>query len=73
VAAVRRGGAIHAIDTMNHLFTISEMVVVSSSYWNFAVGREIGEVRKDEEGLQTMKVLGENMAWILKKIHGRKA
>ncbi len=72
VAAVRRGGVIHAFDTMNHFFSISEMYIVSSSYWNFAVGREIGEVRKDEEGMQTMKVLGENMAWILKKIHGQK-
>ncbi|MEI6437759.1 MAG: flavodoxin family protein [Candidatus Omnitrophota bacterium] len=69
VMAVRRGGATHAFDTMNHLFTISEMIIVSSSYWNFAVGREIGDVLKDEEGMQTMKVLGENMAWLLKRIH----
>lgn len=69
VLAVRRGGAIHAFDTLNHFFTISEMVVVGSNYWNFAFGREIGEVLKDQEGLQTMKVLGENMAWLLKKIH----
>ena len=73
VAAVRRGGVIHALDTMHHFFSISEMYIVSSSYWNFAVGREIGEVRRDEEGMQTMKVLGENMAWILKKINGQKA
>ncbi|MBF0386735.1 MAG: flavodoxin family protein [Candidatus Omnitrophica bacterium] len=69
VMAVRRGGAVHAFDTMNHFFSISEMVIVSSSYWNFALGREVGDVLKDEEGLQTMKVLGENMAWLLKKIH----
>ena len=71
VMAVRRGGAIHAFDTMNHFFTISEMIVVGSSYWNFAFGREIGDVTRDEEGLQTMKDLGENMAWLLKKINAR--
>jgi multimeric flavodoxin WrbA len=70
VMAVRRGGAIHAFDTMNHFFTISEMIVVGSSYWNFAFGREIGDVVKDEEGLKTMKDLGGNMAWLLKKING---
>jgi len=69
VMAVRRGGAIHAFDTMNHFFTISEMIVVGSSYWNFAFGREVGDVNQDEEGLQTMKVLGENMAWLLKKVN----
>ena len=68
VIAVRRGGAIHAFDTINHFFTISEMIVVGSSYWNFAFGRDIGEVAGDKEGLQTMKVLGENMAWLLKKV-----
>ena len=68
VVAVRRGGALHAFDTMNHFFTISQMYVVGSCYWNFAFGREIGEVLKDEEGMKTMQVLGENMAWILKKI-----
>jgi len=70
VMAVRRGGAIHAFDTMNHFFTISEMIVVGSSYWNFAFGRDIGDVNKDEEGMQTMKDLGENMAWLLKKVNG---
>ena len=68
VLAVRRGGAIHAFDTINHFFTISQMVVVGSCYWNFDFGREIGEVKNDEEGLRTMKILGENMAWLLKKI-----
>ena len=69
VAAVRRGGAIHALDTINHFFGISEMMTVGSSYWNFAFCREIGEVLKDEEGMNTMKVLGEIMAWLIKKIH----
>ena len=66
----RRGGAIHAFDTMNHFFLSGQMIVPGSSYWNFAVGRDIGEVEKDEEGVLTMKQLGQNMAWTLKKLHG---
>ena len=69
VVAVRRGGAIHAFDTMNHFFFISEMIVPGSSYWNIGIGREKGEVKKDEEGIDTMRNLGKNMAWLLKKIH----
>ncbi len=69
VAVHRRGGAIHSFDTMNHFFFIGQMIVPGSSYWNFAVGREIGEVEKDEEGIRTMNILGENMAWLLKKLH----
>jgi multimeric flavodoxin WrbA len=69
VVAVRRAGAIHAFDALNHFFFISEMIVPGSSYWNIAVGREPGEVENDEEGIQTMKVLGQNMAWLLKKLH----
>ncbi len=68
VLAVRRAGAIHAFDTINHFFTISEMIVVGSSYWNLAYGREAGEVVKDAEGMGTMTTLGENMAWLLKKV-----
>lgn len=69
VVAVRRAGAIHAFDTLNHFFFISEMIVPGSSYWNIGIGREIGDVEKDEEGIQTMKTLGRNMAWTLKKLH----
>jgi multimeric flavodoxin WrbA len=68
VVAVRRGGEIHAFDTLNHFFLISEMIVPGSCYWNMAIGREPGEVEHDAEGLRTMKVLGENMAWLLKKV-----
>jgi multimeric flavodoxin WrbA len=68
VVAVRRAGAIHAFDTLNHFFLISEMIVPGSSYWNIGIGREIGDVERDEEGIQTMKTLGQNMAWLLKKI-----
>jgi multimeric flavodoxin WrbA len=69
VIAVRRGGAVHAFDTINHLFTISQMIIPGANYWNVGVGRAAGEVEKDEEGMKTMKVLGENMAWLLKKLH----
>ncbi len=69
VVAVRRGGAIHAFDTMNHFFFISQMVVPGSSYWNVGIGLEPGDVNSDEEGLGTMKTLGENMAWVLKQLH----
>ena len=68
VVAVRRSGAIHAFDTLNHFFTIGQMITVGSSYWNIGVGREIGEVEKDEEGLSTMSILGKNMAWLMKKV-----
>ncbi len=68
VVAHRRGGAIHVFDSINHFFTIGQMIVVGSSYWNFGVGREKGEVAQDLEGVETMKVLGRNMAWLLKKI-----
>ena len=68
VIAVRRAGAVHSFDTINHFFLINEMIIPGSSYWNIGIGREKGEVLKDEEGMKTMKVLGENMAWLLKKI-----
>ncbi|MDI6712764.1 MAG: flavodoxin family protein [Anaerosomatales bacterium] len=68
VIAVRRGGAIHAFDSINHLFLISEMVVPGSSYWNIGIGGPPGAVEQDDEGLQTMKRLGQNMAWLLKRV-----
>jgi len=70
VVAVRRAGAMHAFDALNHFFLISEMIIPGSSYWNIGIGREIGEVENDEEGIQTMKTLGHNMAWLLKKTAG---
>lgn len=71
VVAARRGGAIHTFDTINHFFLISQMIVPGSFYWNVGIGRETGEVEKDLEGIETMQVLGENMAWLLKKIHNQ--
>ena len=68
VVAVRRGGSIHAFDSMNHFFLISQMIIPGSRYWNMSFGLEKGEVEKDDEGLQTMQILGQNMAWLLKKI-----
>jgi len=70
VVSVRRAGAIAAFDTLNHFFTIGQMFTVGSSYWNIGVGREIGEVEKDEEGLMTMSALGKNMSWLMKKVYG---
>lgn len=70
VVAVRRAGAMHTFDTLNHFFFIQEMIVPGSSYWNIGIGREAGAVESDEEGLKTMTVLGQNMAWLLKRLHG---
>jgi multimeric flavodoxin WrbA len=69
VVAVRRAGSIHTFDTLNHFFTINQMVVPGSDYWNLGIGRAPGEVSGDEEGMQTMRTLGINMAWLLKKLH----
>jgi len=69
VVAVRRAGATHVFDSLNFFFFISQMIVPGSSYWNLGIGREPGEVNSDIEGVQTMKNLGKNMAWLLKKIN----
>ena len=70
VIAVRRAGAIHSFDSINHFFLINEMIIPGSSYWNIGIGREKGDVLNDEEGLKTMRTLGENMAWLIKKTKG---
>ena len=67
VVAVRRAGSIHAFDTINHFFLIGQMVIPGSIYWNMGFGLAKGDVKQDEEGLKTMQVLGQNMAWLLKK------
>jgi multimeric flavodoxin WrbA len=69
IAVCRRGGASAAFDRLNKYFTITNMPVVSSQYWNILHGRLPGEVRHDAEGLQVMRTLGKNMAWLLKSIH----
>jgi len=68
VVAVRRAGSIHAFDSINHFYTINQMIIPGSSYWNLGIGREKGEVTEDEEGVRTMRTLGENMAWLLERI-----
>jgi len=68
IVAVRRAGAIHAFNSLNHFFTIGQMIIIGSSYWNVGVGREPGQVANDEEGMKTMSDLGKNMAWALKKL-----
>lgn len=68
VVAVRRGGAINVFNAINEFFLINEMIIPGSIYWNMGMGREIGEVESDEEGIRTMEVLGDNMAWLLKKV-----
>lgn len=70
VVAVRRAGAIHALDTMNHLFLIGEMVLVGSSYWNVGLGGDRGQVAEDKEGMKTMRRLGENLAWVMERLAG---
>lgn len=72
VVSCRRGGASAAFDQLNKYFTINCMPVVSSQYWNQVHGNTPEEVRKDEEGLQTMRTLGNNMAWLLKCIESGK-
>lgn len=66
VAVCRRGGASATFDRLNKYFTILNMPVVSSQYWNSVHGMRPGEATEDAEGLQTMRMLGRNMAWLLK-------
>ncbi len=68
VVSCRRGGASAAFDRLNKYFTISNMPIVSSQYWNQVHGNTVDEVIQDEEGLQTMRTLAKNMAWLLKCI-----
>ncbi len=69
IVAVRRGGAVHTFDSLNHFFLIGKMITVGSIYWNLGRGLQPGDVQNDEEGLRTMQVLGENMAWVIKRLY----
>jgi multimeric flavodoxin WrbA len=69
VIAVRRAGSTHVLSSINYFFLLNQMIIPGSSYWNMAIGRDPGEVKNDAEGIQTMKTLGQNMAWLIKKIH----
>ena len=69
VVVCRRGGASATFDRLNKYFTMMNMPVVSSQYWNIAYGQSPGQVVRDEEGMQTMRTLGQNMAWMIKKLN----
>lgn len=72
IAVCRRGGASATFDRLNKYFTINNMPIVSSQYWNSVHGAIPGEAAKDHEGMQTMRLLGKNMAWILEALHNSK-
>jgi multimeric flavodoxin WrbA len=65
VVAVRRSGGSSALDGLNHYLNYAEMIIATSNYWNIIHGRTPGEALQDTEGVQTMRVLGKNMAWIM--------
>jgi multimeric flavodoxin WrbA len=69
VVAVRRAGGMTTFDAINNFFLINQMIIPGSSYWNIGIGNKKGEVEKDTEGIETMEVLGRNMAWLIKKIN----
>lgn len=73
IVSARRGGTTASFDVLNKYFTINEMPIVSSRYWNMVHGNSPEEVRQDEEGLQVMRILAKNMAWMLKCIEAGKA
>lgn len=72
LAAVRRSGGVTTFDELNHYINYSEMLIPTSSYWNVIHGAASGEVLQDQEGVQIMRVLGKNMAWLLKLVENGK-
>ena len=72
VVCARRAGCTNAFDTLNKYFTFSQMPVVSSQYWNVVYGRSAEDIQKDEEGLQILRTLARNMAWLLRCIDAGK-
>ncbi|MCL2610093.1 MAG: flavodoxin family protein [Defluviitaleaceae bacterium] len=66
ITSVRRSGGVATVDSMNHYFQFAQMLLPTSNYWNVIHGGTVGEVLKDEEGMQILSVLGENMAWMLR-------
>src|SRR5512139_3101132 len=70
VISVRRAGSTHVLSSINFFFLINQMIIPGSSYWNMGFGRNPGEVKDDAEGIQIMRTLGQNMAWLLKKLSG---
>lgn len=70
IVVARRAGQNFTLAQLNYFFLISEMIVPGSTYWNIAFGREKGQVRKDSEGIETIRNLAENMAWVMNKLAG---
>ena len=72
VVAVRRSGGLPTFDQLNNFLNYAEMLLPTSNYWNVIHGRNPGEVSQDTEGVQIMRVLGRNMAWLMKLVeHGK--
>jgi multimeric flavodoxin WrbA len=69
VTVNRRGGAVNVIDAINHMFLMSRMIVPGSTYWNFGVGLQPGDVESDAEAIDNMHDLGETIAWLVKSLH----
>lgn len=72
LVCVRRSGGVDTFDQLNHYLTCSEMLIPCSNYWNVIHGRAAGEIEEDTEGVQTLKILGQNMAWLLKLMENGK-
>ncbi len=72
VAVHRRGGGTNVTDSINHMFLMSRMIIPGSTYWNFGVGMDKGDVEKDEEACANMQDLGETIAWLVKSLHSKK-
>jgi multimeric flavodoxin WrbA len=73
VVAVRRAGAIHVFDSINHFFLINQMIIAGSSYWNIGLGLHERDVEKDEEAIEIMRTLGQNMGWLMMKIKDKRS
>ncbi len=69
IVAVRRAGSVNVFDAINKFYFINQMIVPGSVYWNMGIGSQPGDANNDEEGVRIMKILGENMAWLLKKVN----
>lgn len=70
VVSMRRAGATHVYSSINFFFGLNHMIIPGSSYWNIGTGRNPGDMLNDEEGVATFKTLGQNMAWLMKKLYG---
>ena len=71
ISVARRAGAVATVDSINHFFGINDMFTAGSTYWNVGFGLEKGDVENDVEGIRTMQRLGQNIAWLVKKIAGQ--